>query len=262
MDHPPQGMTRLSVVRQRKSIVRVGDTVRRPWQPWSPAVKALLEHLESAGFGGAPRWLGEDAEGREVLTFVEGASPDYPLVDEHWSDAALLVVARLLRSFHDAAVPLATWDLPWRFSYPGSHAVEVICHNDVAPYNTVYRAGLPVAFIDFDTAGPGPRIWDVCCAAYRFVPLMPREDFVGHGVPENLEIPQRLASFCSAYGDFEGDLIDELVVRLGMLAEHIHCEAARGVPWHLDNLAAGHPELYQRHAAWVSDERDRLIGTA
>lgn len=255
-------MTKLSPMGQRKTIVHVDDTVRRPWQPWSPAVKALLEHLESAGFDGAPRWLGEDNEGREVLSFIEGVCPDYPLLDKYWSDTALPVVARLLRSFHDATVPLATSDLPWRFSYAGSHATEVICHNDVAPYNTIYREGVPVAFIDFDTVGPGPRIRDVCYAAYRFVPLMPREDFGGHGVPDNLEIPKRLASFCSAYGDFDGDLIDELVVRLRMLAEHIHTEAARGVPWHVDNVASGHPELYQRHAAWVSAARERLIEIA
>ena len=34
-------------------VVRVGDTVRRPTGPWSPAAQALLHHFESAGFDGA-----------------------------------------------------------------------------------------------------------------------------------------------------------------------------------------------------------------
>lgn len=35
-------------------VVRVGDTVRRPAGPWTPAVHALLTHLHEAGFRAAP----------------------------------------------------------------------------------------------------------------------------------------------------------------------------------------------------------------
>src|SRR5260221_6573384 len=48
-------------------VVRVGDTVRRPAGPWTPAVHALLAHLHAVGFDGAPRPLGVDERGREVL---------------------------------------------------------------------------------------------------------------------------------------------------------------------------------------------------
>ena len=53
-------------------VVRAGDTVRRPAGPWTPAVHALLTHLHEAGFRGAPRPLGVDDRGREILTFVPG----------------------------------------------------------------------------------------------------------------------------------------------------------------------------------------------
>ena len=52
--------------------VRAGNTVRRAAGPWTPAVHALLAHLADKGFTGAPRPLGFDAQGREVLTFLEG----------------------------------------------------------------------------------------------------------------------------------------------------------------------------------------------
>jgi hypothetical protein len=52
--------------------VRVGDTVRRSAGPWTPAVAALLRHLEHVGFDRAPGFLGLDQQGREVLSFVEG----------------------------------------------------------------------------------------------------------------------------------------------------------------------------------------------
>jgi hypothetical protein len=62
--------------------VRVGDTVRRPANPWSASIDALLIHLERVGFEGAPRALGYDESGRQVLSFVEGyvdREPVYPM---------------------------------------------------------------------------------------------------------------------------------------------------------------------------------------
>jgi hypothetical protein len=56
-------------------VVRIGDTVRRPAGPWTPAVHALLGHLHAAGFPGAPQPLGLDEHGREVLTFIPGTIP-------------------------------------------------------------------------------------------------------------------------------------------------------------------------------------------
>ena len=53
-------------------VVRLGDTVHRPQTARSPAVHALLQHLERVGFDGAPRYLGQDDAGREVLSYVEG----------------------------------------------------------------------------------------------------------------------------------------------------------------------------------------------
>jgi hypothetical protein len=53
-------------------VVRVGQTVRRVSRPWSPAVHDLLRHLDREGFAGAPRALGFDDQGREVLTYIEG----------------------------------------------------------------------------------------------------------------------------------------------------------------------------------------------
>src|SRR4051794_31907272 len=59
-------------------VVRVGDTVRRPKSPASAAVHALLRHLERVGFDGAPRLLGTDDEGREVLSFLAGVAAAFP----------------------------------------------------------------------------------------------------------------------------------------------------------------------------------------
>ena len=53
-------------------VVRVGDTVRRPPEP--AGVRALLTWYEQAGFDRAPRFLGFDDAGREVLPSACGSS--------------------------------------------------------------------------------------------------------------------------------------------------------------------------------------------
>src|SRR5258707_6979330 len=54
------------------AVIRIGGTVHRRAGPWTPAVHDLLRHLERLGFRGAPRPLGIDANGREVLTYIPG----------------------------------------------------------------------------------------------------------------------------------------------------------------------------------------------
>lgn len=149
-------------------VVRVGTTVRRHQGPWSGAVHGLLPHLEAQRFDGAPRFLGIDDQDWESLSFLPGEVGNYPLQPSMWSDTALIEAGRLLRRLHDATVGYAPPDAPWQQVYPERSHHEVICHNDAAPNNMVFVNGEPRAFIDFDTAGPGPRIWDV---AYTFVPL-------------------------------------------------------------------------------------------
>jgi hypothetical protein len=162
------------------TVVRVGDTVRR--QPGRRFVRELLGFLERSGWGGAPRFLGVDEQGREILTFVDGYVPwqerdaagvtgvagvsEVSNVSGVAAEASLVRVAELVRGFHDltAGTPLAG-------------DAEVVCHNDLAPNNTVYSpdgAGLrPVAFIDWDLAAPGRRIHDVAHVCWQYLGLGP-----------------------------------------------------------------------------------------
>ena len=44
--------------RADRPVLRVGDRVRHPSQPWSASVQALLAHLRSVGSTEAPRRTG------------------------------------------------------------------------------------------------------------------------------------------------------------------------------------------------------------
>jgi hypothetical protein len=60
--------------RMTQGVIRRGGQLLRPMGAWSGAVHEYLRHLESAGFAGAPRYLGTDGE-REILTFIDGEVP-------------------------------------------------------------------------------------------------------------------------------------------------------------------------------------------
>ena len=239
------------------SVVRVGDTVRRHMSPSSPAVHRLLLHLEAKGFEGSPRYLGIDDKNREILSYVEGEAGVRPDLWE--GDDALVVAAGLLRRYHDATVdfPVEQSDA-WTFAHPGRH--EVICHNDFAPYNFVFDAGLPTAVIDFDLACPGPRLRDVAYAAYWMIPLaFSAAEMKCHARADLADGSRRLKTFCAHYGiAADGALLDMVMEVLVDMGNEERVRTALG-PDAADRLRqGGHFEHWQREAAAFALNRAEL----
>jgi Ser/Thr protein kinase RdoA (MazF antagonist) len=181
------------------AVTRVGDTVRRAAGPWTPAVHALLAHLHAVGFRGAPRPLGLDDRGREVLEFVPGdmAWPVEPF-RRLAPDDQLARVGRLVRELHDAVAgftppPDARWQVIWP-----EHGDELIAHHDLAPWNLVLGSERWV-FIDWDGAAPGSRLWDLAYALHGFVPLS-----AGDGWSAG-SFAHRMRVMVDAYGLAEAD---------------------------------------------------------
>lgn len=239
-------------------VVRVGDTVRRIPGSCTATVHRLLAHVRERGVTWVPAPLGYDERGREVLTFIPGTVP-HEMPEWVWSEGVLTDVARSLREWHDATVGFdvegAIWGLEAR------QPPEVICHNDFAPYNCVFREGRLVGVIDFDVCAPGSRLWDIAYTAYRFVPLMPPQDAAdvpdaGERSPFGLsEMRARLGAFLDAYGaagapgHFAASaVIATTVDRLRALADWT-TEHARenGVA-----ALANHGEMYRAHARWLA----------
>jgi Phosphotransferase enzyme family len=234
-------------------VERVGDTVRRTGGPWTPTVHALLNHLRTRGIDWLPRPLGVDASGRELVTFLPGTVPQYPMPDWVWADDLLVVAARRLRAFHDAT---AGFDPSGPWQIPSHEPPEVICHNDFAPYNFVFDdSHRLVGVIDCDMASPGPRVWDVAYLAYRLVPLTDPGNLDGlvSGIDERA---RRLALLTGAYGDLDPrSVATTAVYRLHELAESTAARAAAGAP-----QVAAHVQIYVDDARWVAGHLDRLAG--
>ncbi len=243
------------------SVTVVDGTVRRSTGPWSPAVHALLRHLEQVGFAGAPRVLGTDDAGREVLTLVEGHVPESDGL-AGLPDASLEQVAALLRALHDATAGFVLPDgIAWATRYDGPEPATAVCHNDVAPRNTVFRDGRPVAFIDWDLACPGPPAWDLAHAAWQVVPLMDDEGCRRRGWPEPPDRPGRLRRLCDAYGASPAvrrSLVALVQRRMLRSASGIEQLAAQGVAAHEAFVRDGVPAAIRGEAAWTARNAGRL----
>jgi Ser/Thr protein kinase RdoA (MazF antagonist) len=132
-----------------------------------------------------------------------------------WEERVIPASARLLRALHDATEGFDRAGRAWQS--PVHEPAEVVCHNDFAPYNLVFRHGLPIAAIDFEHASPGPRAWDLAYLAYRLVPLAARGN---PDLPDSGDREGRLARLCAAYGGpSAGEVLALLPQRLLELAE-------------------------------------------
>jgi hypothetical protein len=214
----------------RGRVHRVGDTVRRPLRPTAPAVHALLRHLQDVGFDGAPRVLGVDGTGREVLGYVPGRAVTAPAPAWGLTDAALRSVGVLLRRFHDAAAGFDPAPHGWSASPPPPFDRGGITHNDPNLDNVVFRGGRAVALIDFDLAAPGDPVWDVAATARLWAPLRDPADTPDARGGRELE---RLRILVDAYG-LDGParerVADAVAGHLDWMIALVGDGAARGEP--------------------------------
>ncbi|WP_250037851.1 phosphotransferase [Paractinoplanes maris] len=237
-------------------IVRIGDTVRRPAGPWSPHVHELLRHLEAAGFAGVPRVRREISDGYEYLSFLPGDVSNYPPLAAAMSAPALTTAAALLRSYHDATATFAATAPREGWQAPALDPVEVLCHGDFAPYNCVLDGTRVAGMFDFDFAHPGPRLWDVAYAVYRWVPLTAPGNTDGFGTTDDQAA--RLRTFCDSYGlDRAGRtaLVDAVAVGLHALVTLMRTAAAAGHEAFAGHLADGHHLLYLTDADYILAHR-------
>jgi hypothetical protein len=220
------------------SVVRDGDTVRRTTGAWTPTIHRYLNYLADAGIDWIPRVIGVDGD-REILSFVDGDVPLYPLPEWVWTDLALTDAGQLLRVLHDASLGFDPIGASWQ--WPSQEPLEVICHNDFAPHNLTFRNGRVVGAIDFDLCAPGPRISDLANLATRMVPLTSERH---RGAVREDQWQRRVQLLLDAYGsDIDWvDVVRAAVPRLRAEAEFTRAMVEKnGRPDLVDDVA-----LYER----------------
>lgn len=232
-------------------VVRVGDTVRRTPPENADFVAALLRHLERVGADLAPRHLGTDEHGRQVLSHLDGRVPWRDREDPgYFADPALIRLAGLIRRLHDACA-----------GSPLAGGAETVCHGDLSPKNTVYRHSpqglLPVAFLDWDRAGPGRRIADVAFAAWHWAEL-------GDGA-DPAELGRRAGLLRDAYAGADGpllprvELVEVMLDQLEGTWRGIEAGADRDEPGMRRLRAAGVVRLVHGWHDWLQRHRPAVL---
>jgi hypothetical protein len=240
-------------------VVRVGSQVSRRMGYWTPAVHALLRHLEAVGFRYAPRVLGSDGAGRELLGYIPGRGSALG-----WAsivpEAGLAAYARLLRAYHDAVrtfVPPA--DAVWWCAEGAPGPGEVICHGDFGPWNLVCHRGRPVGLIDWDRAGPGRPLDDVAYALWCAAPFSDDEKAVwDFAVARPPDRRRRIALFAAAYGlESARGLVDEVIRRHHLLIAQERAAAERGFEPQATQLATAgvFGKHVEAHIRWIERHR-------
>jgi len=227
---------------------------------------AMLRHLEDLGFPGAPRVVGSGfaEDGRETVSYVPGKSPQ----PYRWSDDAVAEVGGLLGALHRATASFeppagAVWQ-EWFGRELGGND-PVISHCDPGPWNIIARQGLPVAFVDWEFAGPVDALWDLAHTAWLNAQL--HDDDVAEkndlGDPEDRARQLRL--LVDGYRldrDRRADLVEKMIE---MAIHSARDEAVRGRVTQQSGAVgeSGYPVLWAvtwrtRSASWMLRHRALL----
>jgi len=212
--------------------VRVGDTVRRPTGPWTPAVHELLRFLADAGLPHVPRVLGIDDQGREVLTFLPGRVVEIGV--EELTDGQVRSAMRWLREYHAVVRGFPRDRRRWRFVDRALEVGEILCHHDTAMYNLAFDGDELAGVFDWDVAGPGVPLDDVAMFAWNSPLLRLGDDPVAaaHG----------LRVVADGYGGLDpASLLDHVLVRMTQACDRIEQGQRAGDPGMLRLGEIGEP---------------------
>lgn len=215
---------------------RVGQTVRRPTGPWTPAVHALLNHLHGR-IPAVPRVYGIDEQGREIIEYLPGRIID--IDTDRLTIAQLVALVSWTKLMHEAVADFSHPG-PWRsFPIPGA---TLIGHNDIAPYNACFDGDRLAGVFDWDLAGPTTPLSELAFIAWNCVPLW--RDIGSDLAAERLEV------IATAYGDLSPiEILRAVPARIQVMLDGIPAAAAAGDSGMANLMANGEPERSTRSLA-------------
>ena len=242
-------------------ISKADDKVMRPSNVWTHQVQLFLSFMHENGFHSIPKPYGVNESGMEIVLYVDGVVYNNSLPSEILTDEILIEVATLLRHYHDVGekyIPQLTGEEVWML--PKRLPIEVMCHGDFAPYNITFVNGNVHGIIDFDTLHPGPRIWDIAYAVYRWIPFFsPANPDYCSGLKEQI---RRLKVFIDAYdlgGMERKQLPDMMIERINSLVIYMRNEAEDGNEDVQKNIENGHLKLYLDDIQYIKEYREKIL---
>jgi hypothetical protein len=247
-------------------VTRSGNVVYRSPKPQSKTVLNLLKFLNDAGFSWCPRPIGEGfaPDGREMLEYIEGESPQ-PFA---WSNEATYEIGELLHKLHTVTME---WTPPadacWRtwFLRELIGPRSVIGHGDLGPWNILARDGHPVAFIDWDHAGPLDPTWELAHVVWQNAQLYDDDVAEMNNLPDPAQRASQARLILDGYGlEYSGrvGLVDRMI-HLAVWSAREEAIEFNVAPDTASPSPSGYPVLWAvtwrtRSAAWMLDNRVML----
>lgn len=217
-----------------ESVVKIENTVRRVTSENSEFVHKLLKLLEYKNYPYAPRLLGIDDKGREILTFVDGKTVSVNLNDEQLKKIVLMI-----KQLHDTTA--------------GSELcgnMEVITHCDLAPWNTIIKDNEIIGFIDFDGSQPGKRVDDLAYFLWTFLEL-------GSVNTDNVKQFKRIKMLCDIYG-FKSikELVDAILEQQYKVLSirNAMIEDGKNIEFNKERI-----NLIKNQIDWIENNRNNII---
>jgi thiamine kinase-like enzyme len=199
-----------------------------------------------------------------MLEFIEGTSPQ-PFA---WSEQACFEIGELLRALHGLSVewtppPHALWR-PW-FARELTGERSVNGHGDLGPWNILAREGHPVAFIDWDNAGPVDAMWELAHVVWQNAQLYDDDVSELNGLPSATERAPQAKLILDGYR-LDRASRSSFVDRMIQLAIWSAREEAVEYDVNSESVSptrSGYPILWAltwrtRSAAWMLDHRQML----
>jgi Phosphotransferase enzyme family len=243
--------------------VRVGGEIHRRPLSVNKDSHRLLIHLERKGFELAPRFLGLTDDGAERLSYVPGNIGYPPLSATIRSDEALVSVARSIHAFHEASQDFQFSATSGWGGYEIARPATIDCvgHYDLAPWNIVFDGTNVKAIIDWDSAAPSNRVWDLAYAAHQFVPLHSEDDVGAWGWDTVPDYRQRLRLFLDSYGHniSPTSILDAAVMRLYGIGSYLAARIREQDAAFRVQADESHDEAYKAAALWIHENRERFL---
>ena len=215
-----------------------------------------MHHLEAVGFTAAPRVLGFDEHGREILTYLAGelgAAGWAMIVD----DPALTVPPGSCASTTMPSSRTARRPEPSGPTLTSHYTTRSSATATSAPGTSSGETGSQSASLTGIWPGPGTAIDDVAYALEYAAPF--RDDemaarWLAYDRPPDRR--QRIERFASAYGlTSVAGLVDQVIRRQRLTSERVQALAERGVEPQATWVANGYLDQLEARAAWSERHR-------
>ena len=132
-------------------------------------------------------------DGREIITFLEGHSPDNI---GNFSNEQLYNAGKIINELHNLLS-----------DFPGCKYGQTVCHNDLSPCNFMFQNDVPYAVFDWDTAEIGDPMNDLAYSIWMWCDIGNREQSIKL-------VNDKINSIMDGYGIKRFDISDKIIEQM------------------------------------------------